>query len=821
MALSSETETVVKRLVPYLTRRGYDLEKDLFFEVAAVKASTGAKGFIDIEVRAGGKSPKFLIEAKRLSKTISTKDINQALDYAESRNVPFVVVTNGEVFRCYNANNRSLIEWNGSAEKVPSKHDLAKVLSALKSNSNQSSFNLADDESLPYRPGLPLKQLNRLFFRCHSTIRSIEKNEETAFEDFSKLLFLKLIEEKHSSGELDRDLPYSYRFYKLARTDEKNADQVRDSILSMLNSIKTDKTFGNVIPDDIRLRNPKTFLRIVRELAAVSFQDSGVDSKGAAFEYFVRATLKGKKLGQYFTPRPLVKLMFALIGTDKIYNSVRALQPIRVIDPACGTGGFLVYGMLFNIEKARLARKDNKITAELLKKIEEELRVRVFFGSDANEAVASSAKMNMIVAGDGHSNIRHEDSLAMSAQVWGTSTNKAQIVVTNPPFGTSELASLDEEERGRYAISATKGQNLFLQKMIAEATDGADICTVIDEGILNNDSSTTLRRHILQNCFVRAVVSLPETTFKPNKINVISSVILLEKRIDADIDLSADYQIPFFKLKSLGYDGSGERERGWDEESFLKSIEESLTTSNFNATELFEKFDVSSKLLVAQSSHRLDLRYWNPLVRVKLSKMTSERFQPLSSLCKVSPHRGKSPSAAYYVDSAEGFAAVVKAGSSISKYGTLLESEDYIEKDTYEDQKRGKLERGDVLLSSTGTGTLGKACVYDSDAPAVADSHITIIRVDTTKIDPYFLADYLRVGFGADQISRVFTGSTGLIELTEDAVRSIVVDVRGSIDEQRESSNELRKAEQAFVSSNALSSKDLQSSRRKFADVPE
>lgn len=685
MALTSETETVIKRLVPYLTRRGYDLDKDLSFEVPTTKSSTGAKGFIDIEVRAGSKEPKFLIEAKRLSRLITAKDINQALDYADSRAVPFVVVTNGEIFRCYNSCTRQLMTWNGSSEKVPARADLNKVINRLKANPNQSAFDLAGDESLPYRPGLPLKQLNRLFYRCHSVIRSIEKNEESAFDDFSKLLFLKLLEEKYSSGDLGKELPYSYRFHILAKIDEKHADQVRDSIRSMLNSIKSDAKFGDVLPDNIRLKNPKTFLRIVKALASVSFQDSGTDSKGAAFEYFVRATLKGKKLGQYFTPRPVVKVMYSMIGNEKILNSIRSSETIRVIDPACGTGGFLVHGMLSAIELARKLRKSNKITAASLSKMETTLRSDVFFGSDANEAVASSAKMNMIVAGDGHSNIRREDSLSKDAEIWSIEPDSAQVVITNPPFGTSESSSLSDEDKAQYIVSGNKGQQLFLQRMISSAASGCDICTVIDDGILNNDSSSELRKFILRKCYLRAIVKLPDVTFKPNKINVSSSILLLERRKEDDVDLISNYEIPYLEIFSLGYEGSGDRIRGWDEEAFLAQFEAAFQSATDVESINVRKFAVPLKEVVLQPNCRLDLRFWDPRLRSVLAAMKGSRFETLGALCKVAPKRGKSPAASSYVDKAEGFAAVVKAGSSISRYGEMLPSEDYLEKDNYED----------------------------------------------------------------------------------------------------------------------------------------
>src|SRR5699024_4858687 len=104
-------------------------------------------------------------------------------------------------------------------------------------------------------------------------------------------------------------------------------------------------------------------------LSAVSFTDSEADVKGVAFEYFVRATLKGKRLGQYFTPRPLVDIMVTLVGRDQVFNALSAGAPIQVVDPACGTGGFLVY-MLRDVEamidEAFRARRINATTRDEL-----------------------------------------------------------------------------------------------------------------------------------------------------------------------------------------------------------------------------------------------------------------------------------------------------------------------------------------------------------------------------------------------------------------------------------------------------------------------
>ena len=185
--INTETETVVKKILPYLKRRGYDIVSDLDFETGVRVTDRYSKGYIDILITCGKRKPLFLIEAKKISKKLTTKDRDQAISYATSQdvNVPFVVVTNGIEIQCFNTMNKNRILWDGKPqEKIPTKEQLSKVISILRSNPQETIIKIAKDESLPYRPGLALRQLNALFYKCHSAIRKIEKNEESAFSDF-------------------------------------------------------------------------------------------------------------------------------------------------------------------------------------------------------------------------------------------------------------------------------------------------------------------------------------------------------------------------------------------------------------------------------------------------------------------------------------------------------------------------------------------------------------------------------------------------------------------------------------------------------------
>ena len=160
---------------------------------------------------------------------------------------------------------------------------------------------------------------------------------------------------------------------------------------------------------------------------------------------------------------------------------------------------------------------------------------------------------------------------------------------------------------------------------------------------------------------------------------------------------------------------------------------------------------------------------------------------------------------------------VLKAGTSITKFGMVIEGDDYIEKDVFDEMAEVHVMNGDVLVASTGTGTLGKAGVYEFSKPAVADSHVTIIRVNTNQVDPYYLADYLRIGAGAHQIQRLYTSSTGLIELTPEDVDQIIVELPTSIQDQRAASKALRAAEAKFQQGVVDAEATLLDARKNFS----
>ena len=778
--MATEMSTVVKKIVPYLQRRGYDVDNNMFFGERAESEQQRA-GFVDILIKrsAGATRALFLIEAKRDSAKLNAAHRKQALDYGSALRTPFVVVTNGEEFELLNVTTKRKLKVNGSViGKVPHYDRLDGVLAQFRANAALDNVDLTADDSLPYRPGLNLPQLHGLIRRCHNTIRNVEKDEENVFADVSKLLFLKLLEEKQDRGELGFILPYTYRFHELAQ--RRNApDQVKDAVLSMMSQVVSLPSYGDVMTPTLQMQKSATYLKVVTELSKANFTDSELDVRGSVFEYFVRMSLKGRRLGQFFTPRPLVRFMLSLLPLEQIISDLLdpASHPI-VIDPACGSGGFLLAGMGQLLNKV-VCETGQTYSLDRAGWLKERIRQDVFWGADANQRIASTAKMNMIIAGDGFANIQHADSLTEEVdflRLRNRTSPLADYVVTNPPFGMSESDTLADADLDLFSVRLTKTQALFLQKMVQVTKPSGRICTVIDEGMLNTAAMVRVRKFLLSTCFVDAVIRLPEVTFEPNRINVRSSVLLLTRK--PNDDAVQEHPIRMIDLRKIGYDSMGEEETTTPVDTIISMVRSrwediariQLTLDDTGGT--FRSYALNLVDVLAEDETRLDLKYYDPETLTLVAKLEASGAFSLSEVALEPIHRGKSPAKSEYNVDMSSDAIVVKAGN-IGRVGLTGEF-DIIPETVYERLKAAQIRHGDLLLASTGEGTLGKAAVYDRQNLAIADGHVTIIRLSARVLAEY-AAWYLRSAYGQAQINRLYTGATGLIELPEDGVRRILM----------------------------------------------
>ena len=309
----------------------------------------------------------------------------------------------------------------------------------------------------------------------------------------------------------------------------------------------------------------------------------------------------------------------------------------------------------------------------------------------------------------------------------------------------------------------------------------------------------------LKSLAIYRKLSKTNSNYLSDVIKTLSKLAALQEDLHLDTDLEDNYKIPFCKIDSLGYLGSGEKIRDFNYSQFYNEIKQSLlntTLGDVRSGYHWNAYDVYSNQISNDNDYRLDYKYWDPDICKKIQELRARKSPTISDLNTITTFRGKSPSTDCYVDEKDGYALVIKAGSNISKFGKIIvdENSDWVEKSVFEElqEKTTVLRKGDVLIASTGDGTLGKCGVYDLSEPAIADGHVTIIRVDNKTIDPYYLADYLRYGLGSKQITRLYSGSTGLIELTPEQIDSVVVDLQESVSKQKEYSKKIRNNEKKY-----------------------
>jgi len=374
-------------------------------------------------------------------------------------------------------------------------------------------------------------ELTKIFIQSHQALwGGGQRNPSVAFDELDKLIFCKIWDEKHPRkiGE-----PYDFQLFK---------DEDPEDLLKRIKKIYAigEKEAPEVFKDGIMLSAQET-LTIVKYFQRINLNKTDLDSKGKAFETFMGSYFRGD-FGQYFTPRPIVKF---------IVDSLPITHKSRVLDTSCGSGGFL----LFALDKVR------EQATEYYDPIKEEknhykhwhdFAEKNLFGIEINDQIARTAKMNMIIHDDGHTNVIASDGLLSDLELQKNSKNfefkynSFDFIITNPPFGSSikqtEKAYLNQYNFGKKELDwlnpkiekqkARPSQStevLFLEQCHKFLCEGGYLAVVIPDGILTNSSMQYVRDNLEEIYRIVAVVSMPQTAFSATGAGVKSSVLFLRK----------------------------------------------------------------------------------------------------------------------------------------------------------------------------------------------------------------------------------------------------------------------------------------------------
>ena len=389
-----------------------------------------------------------------------------------------------------------------------------------------------------------LKEVSR-----EELIRALEKSHDTvwqggklaptaAFDEVSKLLFCKLRDEKTTKkGET-----YSFQI---------GTHESAEEIFNRINAIylKAKKEDAEVFKEDIRLE-PKVVYNVVEHLQELAINKIDLDTKGVAFERFMEDFFKGK-MGQFFTPREIINFCVEMMNPER---------SDLVIDPACGSGGFLL-NALDRVRKFAESNYDEKEAWEHWHKF----AMNNLYGIEINDQIARVCKMNMIIHDDGHTNIISTDSLKnvdeITKQHKGFKKNSFDILLTNPPFGaivkSTEKDYLDKYELGKDKKNQ-KTEILFIERCLDFLKPNGKMAIVLPDGILTNSSLQYVRDFLMGKSQILAVVSLPQIAFTHFGAGVKSSLVFVRKK--KDNEKSGNYPIFMAIAEHIGYDATGRKD---------------------------------------------------------------------------------------------------------------------------------------------------------------------------------------------------------------------------------------------------------------------
>ena len=525
-----------------------------------------------------GKNALIVVECKAESVTIRQADYFQGYNYAAWAGAKFFVTTNLKETRIF-----KVVE-----DAMPKKlEEIADIPSADMVNDDKKIKAM-----LLQTKAFTRDEFSRLLFKCHNIIRNNDKlSPEAAFDEISKILFIKIRYERTNSGT---QIFSKEEFLKQKKMyDAVKSKESPDYYQFLFNKTKEDFAKDHLFDENetIKIRE-NSFEQIVKELQVYNLSTTSDDVKGIAFEQFLGRTFRGE-LGQFFTPRTIVDFMVSVLDPQ---------EGEYICDPCCGSGGFLIRAFeyvrehienevevrkedvkksLFTDDYSKLPKKEQeKIDQKVIdafSKMNYELDINnpmgrlrslsfdCIYGTDANPRMARTAKMNMIMHGDGHGGVHHHDGLLNVNGIW---EGRFDVILTNPPFGARIDKELKITEADRFTDiekikayekrygkenydNALKQVNdhidqpildlfqigkfsgltevLFIERCLNLLKPGGRMGIVLPEGVLNNTNLQKVRDFVESKAKILLIVSIPQDVFMAAGATVKPSLLFFKK----------------------------------------------------------------------------------------------------------------------------------------------------------------------------------------------------------------------------------------------------------------------------------------------------
>ncbi len=319
-------------------------------------------------------------------------------------------------------------------------------------------------------------------------------------------------------------------------------DQVKQRVVTLFNRVKKElKDDGVFLDHEIITLDSRSVAWVVGQLERGSLLKTDTDVVGDAFEVFAESRLVGEK-GEFFTPRGVINLAVQLINPQ---------MEETICDPACGSGGFLIYAMKY-IWKSMNNNPQYKDSPTLMEQ-QKKMASRTIFGIDKESDLVKIAKAYMAISGDGRSNIIHENSLhkpenfnpiAKEKFVTQDKFKKFNIILTNPPYGTKTRVVASDSKHFELGYKWTKTSItewrknnqpcrrdpyvLFIERCLDMLLEDGRLAIVLPETVFHAPKTEYIRHFIMKKASIKAIIGLPHNTFRPH-CNAKTCLLVLTK----------------------------------------------------------------------------------------------------------------------------------------------------------------------------------------------------------------------------------------------------------------------------------------------------
>lgn len=501
--IKTEEDVKIHIVLPYLSSLDFDSSRMRFENAMPVQAGTKKITVqSDIEIEEGG-NIEIVIDVKSPNVSLNDKEILQSISYAKLVSTPpalYAIVTNGIDIISTN------IYTGKKSSEIPTRSELIRDISRTRKKA-LSQIEIREIKSLM----LTLTnsdELYKIIKKCKDLIekRGLIRSDQS-FKEMTKILLVKMNEEKRAkNGQTNRF--QTAVLNKLAKAEEVT---VYEEFLNLFQEALVAYPIYSSTAETLKITDHECLLKVIEELEPWSFIGTGDDIKGAVYEIFLKSTLRGD-FDQYFTPREIVDFIVRY-ADPKIGD--------KILDPACGSGGFLIQSFLYVNQKIV-----DSPYSELDRKLKfNELIDKCLWGGEADEDLHVLAKINLIMHGDGYNNIYQGDSLS-SKKIPNDNFN---LILTNPPF---TIPYTFKDVLNKYEMGLNRDSQeldiLFVEKCIRalDANAGGELYIVLPEGLLNLPYYQNFREWMLEKCYITLSISLPEGAFIPFGKSVSKTAIL-------------------------------------------------------------------------------------------------------------------------------------------------------------------------------------------------------------------------------------------------------------------------------------------------------